>query len=65
MTIPATPKRSVSLPKQGDQKVLHRGIDALPPLASAAKALQAAASSGNDRQRKKAMASSQRPPKKK
>jgi D-galactarolactone cycloisomerase len=46
LTIQPTPKRSVSIPKHGDQKVLPSGICTCPPSASAAKMRPASSSVG-------------------
>src|SRR6185295_17873723 len=46
VTIQLTPKRSVTMPKQGDQNVFPIGIPILPPSAKAVNALRASASVG-------------------
>ncbi len=47
MTIHDTPKRSATMPKRGEKKVLPSGICTCPPLPSAANNLSASASLGN------------------
>jgi hypothetical protein len=47
-TIQATPKRSITMPKRGDQNVWPRGIWIWPPAASAAKIRSAVATSGTE-----------------
>ena len=46
MTIHPTPKRSATMPKRGEKKVLVSGICTWPPSASAANSRSASASSG-------------------
>src|SRR5204862_8142527 len=53
LIIQPTPKRSVTMPNRGDQKVLVSGIRTCPPSFSAAKARSASASLGTEREREK------------